>query len=79
MTFPSPQTGPKAHPETVIEVLPLWSGARVLFPQIFAINVNIFAPHEASELIAPGKLTFDDRFVIHRVVVICRPPCVDCV
>ena len=35
----------------------------------FERNVTRFAPHEALKLIARGKLTFDERVVVHRVVV----------
>ena len=30
-------------------------------------NVTKFAPHKALKLIARGKLTFDERAVLHRV------------
>ena len=32
-------------------------------------NVTKFAPHNAVRLIASGKLTFDERVVLHRVGV----------
>ena len=31
------------------------------------VYVTKFAPHEALRLIAGGKLTFDERVVVHRV------------
>ena len=38
-------------------------------PTIYGGNVTKFAPHDAVKLIASGKLTFDERVVLHRVGV----------
>ena len=38
------------------------------FPPNLEGHVTNFAPHKALQLIAWGKLTFDERFVIQRVV-----------
>jgi hypothetical protein len=39
----------------------------VSFPRISAGNVTICALHKALKLIAPGKLTSDERSVVRRV------------
>ena len=38
----------------------------VLFPRIFKSFVTRFASHETPQLIASGKLAFDERVVLHR-------------
>ena len=35
----------------------------------FEVHVTKIAPQKAQKLIAWGKLTFDERFVVHRVEV----------
>ena len=37
------------------------------FPRIYAGNVTIYAPHNVFRSIAPGKLTSDERSIVHRV------------
>ena len=43
-----------------------WS-SRVSLPRISEGCVTKFAPRKTPKLIAPGKLTFDERVVFHRV------------
>ena len=40
---------------------------RVSLARKFERNVTKFAPHKALKLIASGKLTYDERVVLHRV------------
>jgi len=42
--------------------------SRVSLVQVFERNVTKFAPYKVLKLIAWGKLTFDERVVLHRVV-----------
>jgi hypothetical protein len=41
---------------------------KVSFPQISGGNVTKFVTHKALKLIARGKLTFEEKSVVHRVV-----------
>jgi len=43
-----------------------WS-TRIWLARNFDCNVTTFAPHKALELIVWGRLTFDERVVLHRV------------
>jgi len=42
--------------------------SKVMLPRSFVGNVTNFAPHKARESISSGKLTSDERVVVHRVV-----------
>jgi len=42
--------------------------ADILGSRFLRDNVTVFAPHKALTLILPGKLTFNGRSVVHRVV-----------
>ena len=56
-------------PERVFEArLFLAAGGRgTLSLQYFERTVTKFVPHKSPKLIASGKLTFDERVVLHRV------------
>ena len=43
------------------------AGPRVSSGHFFKRNVTKFSPHTALKLIACGKLTFDERVVVHRL------------
>ena len=64
-------TGPfRVHAQSChIRQATRWT-SRGSLPQYFEGYVIKFAPHKAVKLIGRGKLTFDERFVVHRVV--CR-------
>ena len=47
--------------------LPSARWARFRWGQSFGCYVTKFAPHRALKLIVSGKLTFDERVVLHRV------------
>ena len=51
----------------VLRRLPTRWISRVLFLRILGCYVTKFAPRKALKLFASGKLTFDERAVLHRV------------
>jgi len=58
---------PAIHPAQAQPRLTTRWSSRVSFVRILERYVTKFAPHTALKLIAEGKLTFDERFVIQRV------------
>jgi hypothetical protein len=65
------QTRGFRHLATTLE--PAQWNSRVLTPRISAGYVTQSAPHEALKSIACGKLTFDQRVVLHRVETLPSP------
>jgi len=60
--IPPPKIGPN---ETRVAHRVIGVSSR---PQVLGCYVTKFAPHKALKLIARGKLTFDERVVVHRAV-----------
>ena len=56
---------------------PTWWSSRGSSPQESGGYVSKFTPHEALKLIARGKMTFDERAVLHRVAPAARIACRD--